>query len=172
MPEKMIPEHIDPFRFAEQSLALDGAVKLAGMERLCSNLSSNEGAVNVQLRFGIDDQGLTFLHGHLEGTLMLRCQRCMEPYSYGIMSDFSLGIVNTLEEANALPGHYEPALVQDSHIALRELIEDELILNLPIIPRHAPDECTVKLPLKDSEWEEGEGGSPFRILESLKERQQ
>ena len=171
MSEKFIPEHIDPFRFAEQSLRLDGVVKMIDMHRLNANLGSDNEPAKVNLIFGVDEQGVTFLKGHLETTLVLQCQRCMEPLNYGIISDFVLGIVNSLEEVNTLPEGYEPALAKDGQLALRELIEDELILNLPIIPRHEPEDCKVKLPLDDSGWEQGKGENPFRVLESLKHKQ-
>lgn len=170
MSEKFIPEHIDPFRYAEQSLALDGTVRIADMQRLSTNVLNNDDLVNVSLQFGVDEQGITFLRGHLETKLTLQCQRCMEPYIYEIMSDFALGIVTTLDEANALPEHYEPALAQEGSLALRELIEDEIILNLPIIPRHEPEDCKVKLPLQDSGWDRGKGENPFHVLKSLKDK--
>lgn len=170
MSQKFIPEHIDPFRHAEQNLKLSGLVKIADMERLRANLSGTDDTVAVDLQFGIDEQGQTFLKGHLETKLMLQCQRCMEPFSYEIMSDFVLGIVTTLDEANAMPDHYEPALTKDGQLALRELIEDELILNLPIIPRHEPEQCKVKLPLTESGWKAGESENPFRVLQSLKHK--
>lgn len=170
MSEKFIPEHIDPFRYAEQNLRLDGVVKIADMQRLISNLSSSDGVVNVNLQLGVDEQGITFLKGHLSAQLMLQCQRCMEPFSYEIISDFILGIVTTLDEANALPERYEPAMAKEGELALRELIEDELILNLPIIPKHEPEDCKVKLPLIDSGWEKGKGENPFQVLESLKDK--
>lgn len=171
MSEKFIPEHIDPFRYAEQNLHLDGAVKIMDLHRLSSLLDSSDDVVAVDLQFGRDEQGITFLKGHLKTKLTLQCQRCMEPYSYEIMSDFALGVVNTLDEANALPERYEPALAKEGNLALRELVEDEIILNLPIIPRHEPEECKVKLPLADSGWEQGKGENPFRVLESLKHKQ-
>jgi uncharacterized protein len=166
--EKFIPEHVDPFRFAEQSLQLDGSVKIADMKRLSANLIATNDNVAVNLRFGVDEQGITYLKGHIDAKLTLQCQRCMEAFVYGIMSNFALGVVTTLDEANALPTHYEPALAKEGFLALRELIEDELILNLPIIPRHEPEDCKVKLPLADSGWEQGQGESPFHVLESLK----
>jgi uncharacterized protein len=171
MSEKFIPEHIDPFRFAEQKLRLDGKLRIAEMQRLCTSVIPHEDTVAVNLQFGIDEQGITILTGHLETKLTLQCQRCMEPFSYEIMSNFVLGIVNTLDEANALPERYEPALAHEGSLALREMIEDEIILNLPIIPRHELEECKVKLPLKDSGWEQGKGENPFRALESLKRKQ-
>lgn len=170
MSEKFIPEHIDPFRYAEQSLALDGSVRIADMQRLSANVLANNDVVNVKLQFGVDEQKITFLKGHLHAKLTLQCQRCMEPYIYEIMSDFALGIVNTLDEANALPDQYEPALAKDGSLALRELIEDEIILNLPIIPRHEPEDCKVKLPLQNPGWEQGKGENPFHVLKSLKDK--
>lgn len=170
MSEKFIPEHIDPFRYAEQSLSLDGTLKIADMPRLSSNVIESGDPVAVNLQFGVDEQKITFLTGHLQTKLTLQCQRCMEPFIYEIMSDFALGIVSTLDEANTLPEQYEPALATEGNLALRELIEDEIILNLPIIPRHEPEECKVKLPLVDSGWEQGRGENPFNVLESLKHK--
>jgi uncharacterized protein len=172
MSEKIIPEHVDPYRLAEQGIGLTGILNLADMPRLCSNLHQSDQKASIELRFGMDEQGLTFLKGHLETQVTLQCQRCMEPFVYEIISDFVLGIVNTLDEANALPDHYEPALTQDGNLALRELIEDEIILNLPIIPRHEADNCKVKLPLTDAGWEESKGDNPFQVLELLKNQKQ
>lgn len=170
MSEKFIPEHIDPYRFAEQSLTLSGSLKIADMQRLSSILASNDSIVTANLKFGIDEQGITYVKGHLETSLMLQCQRCMELYKYEIISDFMLGIVTTLDEANSLPEVYEPVLVKEKELAVRELIEDEIILNLPVIPRHEPEYCEVKLPLTDSGWEHGKGENPFHVLESLKDK--
>src|SRR3990167_283922 len=169
--EKFIPEHIDPFRYAEQSLSLTGIVNIHEMQRLSANLlPDNQNTVRVRLQFGVDEQKITYLKGHLETVVSLQCQRCLEPYKYEIMSDFVLGIVNTLDEANALSDQYEPALAKEGSLALRELIEDEIILNLPIIPRHEPENCKVTLPYSDEGWESGKGESPFQVLESLKQK--
>jgi uncharacterized protein len=172
MSEKFIPEHIDPFRYAEQSLGLDGFVKVADMHRLITYVHSNQDTAQVELRLGVDQQGITFLKGHLETKLTLQCQRCMEPFIYEIMSDFVLGIVKTLDEANALPDQYEPAMAQENSLALRELIEDEIILNLPIIPKHDPEDCKVTIPTDNSGWNQGKGKNPFHVLESLKHKKE
>ena len=172
MSEKFIPEHVDPFRLAEQNLHLDGTAKLIDMHRLNATRphADDKERVAVNLHFGVDEQGLTYLKGHLQAHVNLQCQRCMEPFVYEIISDFALGIVRTLDEEKALPEQYEPAMVQEGQLALRELIEDELLLNLPIIPRHEPEECKVKLPLADSGWEESKGENPFQVLKALKDK--
>lgn len=168
MTEKFIPEHIDPFRYAEQGLGLSGTLNVADMQRLLPSVIPHADVVTVDLQFGIDEQGVTFLKGILKTTLRLQCQRCMEPFVYEIISDFALGIVDTLDEAKALPEHYEPALAQEGMLALRDLIEDEIILNLPLIPKHSPEECKVTLPQTDSGWEQEKEKNPFHVLKSLK----
>ena len=167
MSDKYMPEHIDPYRFAEQKLHLQGIVLLAEMSRLQSNLCSNEGKVTADLRFSVDEQGVKFVKGHLQSTLTLSRQRCLEPFQYDIVSDFKLGIVNTLEEANELSAQYEPVLTKEGLLAVRDLIEDELILNLPIIAKHDLDKCNVNLsPVEPMEKEIKK--NPFQVLETLK----
>ena len=51
------------------------------------------------------------------------------------------------------------------HIAIRNIIEDELILSLPVVPMHVPDNCEIKMPYKDADWSE-EKKSPFHILKN------
>ena len=173
MSEKFIPEYVDPFRLAEQNLHLDGAVKLIDMHRLNSSRpkASEDERVMVNLHFGVDEQGVTYLKGHLQASLGLQCQRCLDQFSYEIISDFALGIIRKLEEEKSLPKQYEPAMVKDGQLALRELIEDELILNLPIIPRHEPEVCGVHLPLAEPAREQAKGENPFQVLQTLKHKQ-
>lgn len=170
MSEKLLPEHIDPFRYAEQALQVSGKVRLIDMQRLQAMVNPNSSPAEVQLRFGIDEQGIPYVKGHLEARLGLQCQRCMDPYNYEIIADFLLGIVNTDEEANELPESYEPVLTKEGRkIALRELVEDELILNLPLIPKHDPKDCKVVTPI-GLEQPVCAKDNPFKVLESLKEK--
>jgi len=171
MSERMIPEYIDPFRYADQGLGLSGIVNIADMHRLKAGLCLNTDKVAVELQFGIDEQKISFLKGSLKTSLELQCQRCMQPFKYEIMTNFVLGVVKNLDEANSLPTHYEPALTKEGQLALRELIEDELILNLPIIPRHEPEDCKVKITKADAGWEQGKAENPFRVLGTLKDKQ-
>ncbi|HLB43423.1 MAG TPA: YceD family protein [Gammaproteobacteria bacterium] len=171
MSAKQIPEYIDPFRYAEQALQLSGVVNLADMNRLQPMINPSKEWVVVELYFGIDEQGLTFLQGHLQARLGLQCQRCMEPYNYEIITDFVLGIVNTDDEAKDLPECYEPVLTKEGHLALRELIEDEIILNLPTIPKHEIQDCKVVVPEVHSEEKIDQVDHPFHVLESLKRKQ-
>lgn len=168
MSEYFIPEQIDPYRYAEQQLKLHGLIKLSEMHRLSTVILQADQKGVVDLQFGVDEQSITYIKGRVQVTLSLQCQRCLEPYQYDITSDFSLGVVKSINDVNALPDHYEPVMAKEGVLVLSELIEDEIILNLPIIPKHEPEHCRVKLPLSGIDEEQGK--NPFHILESLKHK--
>ena len=169
MTERLLPEYIDPFRYAEQALRLRGEVKLTAMPRLQAMVRSNDSRVVVELQFGVDEQKIPFVKGKMQTTLQLQCQRCMDPYQYEIITGFALGIVTSDDEAGNLPSHYEPVLTKEGQLALRELVEEELILNLPIIPKHDPKDCKLTIPV-GLEQETEKMANPFHVLESLKRK--
>ncbi|OGT36992.1 MAG: hypothetical protein A3F12_00940 [Gammaproteobacteria bacterium RIFCSPHIGHO2_12_FULL_38_14] len=168
MSYKFIPEHVDPIRYAEQDLSIQGLVKIAELHRLSALILPSTDDIHVHLQFGVDEQGVIFLKGRLTVKLTLQCQRCMEPFIYEIMPDFTLGIVKTLDEADALPSYYEPVLMEEGRLSLSTLIEDEVILNLPIIAKHELEHCKVKTPLAGIDSTLQEVKNPFQVLESLK----
>jgi uncharacterized protein len=165
---KLLPEHINAFRYCEKRLKINGLIKLSQLSRVKDSLLSDVGEVSVNLTFGIDEQHTKYMRGQLNTTVLLQCQRCMQPFSCEIMSDFALGLVNTFDEANILDKQYEPVLLKEGELVLIEAIEDEIILNLPIIPKHKPQECKTSLPLLDLEGEQKKVNNPFLVLELLK----
>jgi len=148
---------------------------MANLPRLagCANVLPSDQPIHVVLTFGKDQQGIVFVEGAVEATIHLQCQRCMDPFVYAIHSHFRLGVVNSLDEAGALPASYEPVLtVASRRLALREAVEDELMLKLPIIARHALEECKVNASQMSSLNEQKEKKNPFQVLVSLKDRKQ
>ena len=102
-------------------------------------LVNSEGVVNIELAFGRDEQRLRTLKGKLSAELNLLCQRCLHPVNKTITSEFQLGIVMSDEQAQNLPRVYEPLLVEDEKLVLLDVIEEELILSLPMFAYH--DDC-------------------------------
>lgn len=147
MSKESLPSKVDPFRFADNATCLHGFLYIKDMQRLCENLQSDKGSVEVSLQFDIDEFKIPFLKGNLESQLNLQCQRCLEVFDYKVIDDFTLGIVRTEEQANILPAHYDPLIIQGSELFIRDVIEDELIISLPIVAMHEPQDCKVKLPL-------------------------
>jgi uncharacterized protein len=166
-----LPQHINLLRMSEHPVQFQGSLLIKDMQRLVLSLASTEGRVDVSLMLDSDTEGTRFCRVKLKAEVFLQCQRCMEPYSYEIISDFLQGIVNSESEADELPEQYEPVLAKDGMLVIQDLVEDELILKLPIVPMHEAAECKVRLPLADSTWNsevEEEKQNPFNVLKFLK----
>lgn len=169
MPRRL-PDRIDALRRAEQGAELCGYVALARMPRLAGTLYDREGEAYAELRFERDLQGIRFIAGRVAARLRLICQRCLEPMEVRVERGLALGLVRTESEAERLPAEYEPLLVGSGSLAIAEVIEDELILGLPLVALHAEGErCPVHTPYRaGDDGARGRGESPFAVLERLK----
>jgi uncharacterized protein len=170
MPKDYLPAHVDPLRLAEHATTLDGLFQLKNMERLAQSLHASEGDTDVQLKFGIEQGGVRYLKGNLSASLTLQCQRCMESFSHHVQGEFAYGLVNTEAKAKQLSRRYDPVFVADDSLNIQDLIEDELILNLPIVPMHCSADCKVHLPIVVAEdpGASADDNNPFKVIELLK----
>lgn len=114
---------------------------MAGFKRLRPYLASEHGGVEVALEFDIDEQGRPHVRGRIQAHLELVCQRCLEPMGVALDLEPHLGVVESEPEAEHLPEEYDPLVVGEDPLFLADLIEDELVLSLPIVPRHADERC-------------------------------
>ena len=169
-----LPVHIDPIRMAETRRLLQGQLALADMSRLGEALLDSDGEVAVSLEFGTDNEGIRYMRGRIQAEVSLECQRCLETMRYPIDSEFALAMVRSVAEAEALPSHYEPLLVEGEPLFLRDIIEDELLLALPIVAMHAPEECSVDTSPgraageMNNDTDATEKKNPFSVLADLK----
>ncbi|MHB1947295.1 MAG: YceD family protein [Gammaproteobacteria bacterium] len=170
MPKEYLPLKVDPYRFADNATRLHGSLPIKNMERLASSLATDDNDVEIDIHFGVDAQGLRFLSGQLKTQLGLQCQRCMETFKYEIISHLMLGIVQTEEEAKELPERYDPLLVtKGDDLLIQDVVEDELIVSLPIVPMHEAKDCKIALPLV-AESEAAEKDNPFNVIELLRSK--
>ncbi len=168
-----LQEYIKPLSFCDRGEHLQGTIPLAGMNRLAASLCHQNGEVEVDLAFDIDPQAAKVLRGHLKTSVALECQRCMKAVETVLESEVSLAFVDSEAVGKQLPSEYEPYLLDTPAVILRELVEDELILALPIVAFHLEDECEVAvlkheaeahIPLPDAE----NRPNPFKALAGLK----
>lgn len=168
--ENLLPQKVDPFRFAENEVNLEGVIPLKDMERLLPSLLSDEGQVAVNLVFGIDGQGIPTVRGHYDTYFVLQCQRCMGAFKYAVSGELLLGIVAKEEDIDTLPKGYDAVISKDGSLILKDIIEDELILSLPIVFMHDATDCKVTMPLMigSSQQAEVEKENPFKVIELLR----
>ena len=149
--QERLPVEIDPFRLAEARRLLKGEIPLSQMKRLLPLLASDTGAVQVSLEFGIDSMDVVNLVGEIQADLALICQRCLEPMAWPLQLNLALAFIRPDEDEAGIPGPYEPYVVETLPIRLTDMIEDEIILALPSIPRHEMTECSASQWIQDDE---------------------
>lgn len=109
-----------------------------------------------------------WLHLKAGSLLPLECQRCLSPVETALGAERSLRFVAGERQAAALDAEIEDdVLALSKNLDLRELIEDELLLALPLVPRH--EDCPQPLRVGDApDPDPDERPNPFAALEALK----
>jgi uncharacterized protein len=165
-----LPDRLDLYAAAEAGRHLRGRIELGRLTRALALLESRDGELEVDLQLGRDEEGTHFLAGSLRGSLVLRCQRCLEPLDYPLNVDFRLGLVHGDEQVRRLSDCYEPLMIADEPASLAEIITDEVLLALPIVPVHSGVNAC-RLPVMDGQTPEGERReNPFAVLAQLKQK--
>lgn len=172
MQKDNLPLTIDPFRSAGAGLSYSGLLPLAGMKRLLSGLAEQRGDVKVTLDCSVDPEGICCLKGCIETSFNLQCQRCLEFYDYAVSSHFVFGMVRSAAESERLPERYEPWIIEGNLLIISDMIEEELIMSLPVAPMHLPSDCRVQLEnysIKqvDVDLKVENENNPFRSIRSL-----
>jgi uncharacterized protein len=172
MSKDYLPTQVNPLRFAENATQLHGHLFIKDMQRLTPSLFKSEGEVEVRLQFGIDERGIRFLKGLAIAQLTLQCQRCMEAFVRDISGDFIYAMVSDEEKAKRLPKRYDPVFVIDDTLNIQDIVEEELIINLPIVPMHCSEDCKIQLPITVASEPSAtqEMDHPFKVIELLKVR--
>ena len=188
-------DSVEPFALATQGRTIEGKIPLADLTRLSTLARSSqsqegagkdtvasaniEGSVEFTLCFDIDESGAPRIGGNVSTTLRLQCQRCMEEMDYPLTLNVKLGIVPSREAAANLPDSYDPLVVSGDEITITSILEDELILALPIVATHEIESCpqgeafNKKSESPDQEVDQGKSApamreNPFAVLEQLK----
>jgi uncharacterized protein len=163
-----LPERVDASRMVQARRSFQGKLPIASFGRLRESLAAVEGEANYDLEFGKDELGVAYLAVRVKADLPLTCQRTLEVYREPIRVDQRLGLIGNESDEAGLPAGYEPLLITDGQVSLADVIEDELILALPVVPLKpgAP------LEWHDDEEPPDEGDpNPFASLAKLKKTQ-
>ncbi len=151
--------------------SFEGTLPIASMPRLCEVLAGTEGSVQFELDFGRDALGISYVDVHAQASLALVCQRTLEPFVMPIAVTARLGLIKHERDEAGLPPDCEPLLVaEDGRLNPADVIEDELLLALPLVPVNPdsklPDQVTGSDPAGVAGEERPE--NPFAVLRELK----
>ena len=163
-----LPAVVDVWRMVAAKRFLEGTLPLSAFGRLRSSLTDTEGECRFSLEFGRDAMDQPFVEVRADADLPLLCQRTLERYLQPVSVVQRLGLITSEAQEDALPEGMEPLLVaENAEIRPIDLVEDELILALPVVPINPestlPD--AVRVPDEDNEVKP----NPFSALAALKD---
>lgn len=157
---------IDSFEFARSGRRIEGEVVVARLPRLAEFVATAQGDLRYAIAGLLDDQGHPAADMHLQGRLPLICQRCNAALDFELDRTTRFRFVASEEELNALPVEDDEidAIVGARNMNIYDWIEDEAILSLPLVPRHA--ECSAPL-ISGRDPSPVSAPNPFAVLLAL-----
>ena len=168
---KDLPESLDAWRMVAARRGFAGRVPLASLQRLRGALVDAEGEVSWALDFDRDALQVPFVELRVEAQLPLECQRTLQRYLQPVTVLQRLALLRAGEDEEAaeagLPEGYEAlVLPEDGMLEPLALVEDELILAVPVLPLSPGSEMV------ERDWpvaaDEEVRANPFAALASLK----
>ena len=159
---------IDSFEFCRQTQQFAGQAAIAEFPRLTAELADNQGELSWSFTGGRHESGSPQLTMEVRGEVRLMCQRCLTPYAFPVVTKSFLVLAQGDGEADEIEARIEDdsidVIVASSALDLMVLVEDEVLLALPLSPRHAscPDGAAAEAVNVKAE-------SPFAVLKKLKQ---
>lgn len=160
---------LDVDRLARGEAELEFDVPLAELPRLKARIAGIGGSVHGTARFG-QQSGFAVADLVFAGKATLQCQRCMQAMELPIEGTTHVALIFAEADAAEVPDELEPVLAREGRTSAGELVEEELLLALPIVPLHEdPRECAVPpaAPLVTEEAAEHVSQRPFEGLAEL-----
>ncbi len=161
----LVGTQIDSLEFARKQGSIEGSIAVAALPRLADVVVGENGDVTCRVTGDVDGEGRSYLHLAVSGRLGLRCQRCLQPlaWSLDLHSDLRLMVPGEAWPDDDLADDDSDPIAAESAQALLPLVEDEILLALPIAPRH--EACELLAPAQG-----GADRSPFAVLAQLKKQ--
>ncbi|THF67157.1 metal-binding protein [Pseudothauera nasutitermitis] len=153
----------DPIRFARDARVVRGNVAVAGLGRLADQLTDGTGTVAWEVVGEVGEDRKARLLLTASGALRLRCQRCLGALEWPLSLSTTLLLVPVGQPIpeEELEDDEQDAIEAVADMDVVALVEEEILLALPIAPRH--DDCEVPRPESADEKK-----SPFAALAGLK----
>jgi uncharacterized protein len=196
------PRQLDLFEFARSGRQAAGVVRVSQLPRMLNEVPAEAPADERDTAFTWQAEGSThpelqdngteglqpYLRLAVHGAAWLECQRCLAPYEQAFNVDAIYRVVETEAQAEEFPLEEDEVevIVGSRQFDLIELIEEELLLSLPLVPKHDVCPQVHESLLSGASGSEGsEGGAeheatdeqgaaaaerpnPFAVLQGLK----
>lgn len=140
--DEPLPKESDVRKLALKQSQFEIKFEAKHLTRFASATENDQAAVKVSLSFNLDEQKRYQLFGAVDCDTTVICQRCMGLMPLQIHCDVDVVIVYDDADAKQVPRNIEPLVVADGEtIDLNEVVEDELLLNMPFTISHENEDC-------------------------------
>jgi len=169
------PHRLDVADAAAQAVELQGRWPLAELPRLAADHPTDAPALagdvawsaHAHTRQGTGGAPEVWLQLSAQAAVLRTCQRCLQPLALPLAVDRKLRFVPGEDAAAALDADSDDdVLALEPQLDLLQLVEDELLLALPLVPRH--EACPEPLPHRAGTESVEAAAHPFASLAALK----
>ena len=178
MTDSALPVYVDTRKIFLQQAQIDGTVALERLSRFRSTLASDTATISARLQFSVNKSGQKLIGGKLSADVEVCCQRCLQPFVINLADDINLVLFsNEAVAAVQLGSKLEPWICEDYRLDLASVVEEQLILCMPIVNYHPGENCLDKLDYKkqgetqkslaESETHTDSTTNPFSVLRTL-----
>ena len=159
----------DAFDLVLRSASIGGVVSAESLARAEDRLAPEGGAADLTWHIAgtADALGRPALEVRLDGVVPLVCQRCLQVFAWPVMQRTELLLARNARELALLDDDDEhEVILADAPLDALTLVEDELVLTLPFVPRCERADCTARPPVAEA-GPEPEPASAFAALARL-----
>jgi len=121
-----------------------GVVTLSALPRVAAAVIGGPGECRYRLAIAADSAHRLTVDGEVEATLPLTCQRCLQSMAWPVAAVVGITVVETERAFDRLEATREPLLLMDGRQRLSDVVEEELLLAMPLVPMHVgSDRCAI-----------------------------
>jgi uncharacterized protein len=166
---------LDVGPLADSDAEIGFSIPLKEFPRVLPMLAAPDGTATGRVDF-TREGGVAVAEVSVAAEVTLLCQRCLAPLQWPLESQGRVALVATEAQAERVPGELETVLAPGFQVSIRDLVEEELLLALPLVPRHEDERCAgdragTQGAQESHEEPAGDTQRPFGQLSELLKRQ-
>jgi uncharacterized protein len=120
---------------------LNGEIALTGCARLMAAYGPQSRCAHYEFDFGVDEDDIKYVRGKVAAKVDTVCSRCAAPVVIEVRASVALALAADESGCADIPDRYEPLIVTSEGLSLSTLVEDEILLAMPLAPAHAEGAC-------------------------------
>ena len=163
--KKSLPNQLKLYNFAKKEISLSGLYQISDFPKISEIASNKRDNIKVNLSFYLKNNKTPCVNGIIELDIVLECQRCLDDLFIALKVNFNLAFVKHDQQSEELDSHYEMYVIEEEELATHDLISDEILLSIPMVPAHDYD-CIKEINKQEIVEEKSE--NPFAILKKIK----